>query len=72
MPAPTWKELDERRLALGKRRLSRAQLARRAGLSESTIAKGIRLDRTPIKDTRQKVELVLEAERIAIEEGIRG
>lgn len=69
MAAPTWRDLEARRLLLPKR-LSRADLARRAGLSESTIAKGLRHDRTPRKHVRQQVELVLDAAGKMAEAGL--
>lgn len=65
----TWRNLDERRTQFPS--LSRAELARRAGISESTFTKGIAGDRSPHKDTRKKVELVLEAERHMAQAGLR-
>jgi hypothetical protein len=63
----TWAEVEERRLALP-RRLSRAEFTRRAGISESTMTKGVK-DNTPItKTVREKLELALEAARIEQEE----
>jgi transcriptional regulator with XRE-family HTH domain len=69
--APTWKELDARRAALPKR-LSRAEMARRAGISESTITKALQSeeDVRPRKALRDQVELVLEAAKIAAEAGL--
>lgn len=67
MPRMTWTEIERRRMALP-RPLSRAELARRAGLSESTIAKGLRDDRVLQKGARDQVLLVLEAARIEAEE----
>lgn len=69
MPIPTWKELDARRQQLS-RKLSRAEWARRAGISESTITMGLKGDSVPLKATREKVELVLEAEKMAGEAGL--
>lgn len=69
MPKVSWKDLDERRQSLP-RRLSRAQWARRAGISESTITKGIKKDLVPRKEQRQLAELALEAFRVATEAGI--
>lgn len=73
MTMPTWKELDARRLALPKP-LSRAEMARRAGISESTVTKGLQKtegeDARPRKSVRKQVELVLEAARIAAEGGL--
>lgn len=66
----TWAEVEERRLALP-RRLSRAEFTRRAGISESTMTKGVK-DNTPISKTvREKLELVLEAVRVEHEETSR-
>lgn len=69
MPAPSWKDYDERRQNLPKP-LSRAQMARRAGLSESTVAKGIRHGRTPRKAVRERLELVLDAALKMAEAGL--
>lgn len=55
----SWRDLEEARTKL--RKLSRAELARRAGISESAFTKGLAAGRCPQKETRQKVELVLEA-----------
>lgn len=65
----TWRDLEAARLALP-RKLSRAELARRAGLSESTIGKGLREDRAPRREVRKQVELVLEAVRKMAEAGL--
>lgn len=61
----TWRDLDERRAALP-RKLSRAEMCRLAGVSESTATKGLQDGgRTAVsKSARQKIELVLEAKRI--------
>lgn len=71
MTAVTWKELDARRQALPKP-LSRAELARRAGISESTITKALQSadDVRPRKGVRAQVELVLDAAQKAAEAGI--
>lgn len=73
MTSPTWKDLDARRLALPKP-LSRAEMARRAGISESTITKALKKadgdDARPRKSVRKQVELVLEAAKIAAEGGL--
>lgn len=63
MAAASWKDLDERRAALRKP-LSRAEWARRAGISESTITKGLSGNKRPRKEQRQLAELVLEAEDV--------
>lgn len=65
----TWADLEAERVALGT--LSRADLARRAGISESGFTKGLAGGRRPQKDTRKKVELILDAERKMIEQGLR-
>lgn len=67
----SWADLDQERTALGRPTMSRAELARRAGISESTITKGLREGRVPQKDARQKVELVLAAEREMRAAGLR-
>jgi len=64
----SWKDLEEARTKL--RGLSRAELARRAGISESAFTKGLAGDRYPQKETRQKVELVLEAQQRMQEAGL--
>lgn len=67
----TWADLDDRRKNLGRPKVSRAELCRRAGISESTITKGLSAGHLPIKDTREKVELILEAEELMRAEGLR-
>lgn len=71
MAAATWKELDARRLALPKP-LSRAEMARRAGISESTITKALKSDDDvrPRKAVRAQIELVLDAAQKAAEAGL--
>ena len=62
MPKMTWADVEKRRQELPK--LSRAELARRAGVSESTYAKGLndkKGPRTLRKGVREQVELVLDA-----------
>lgn len=56
----TWRSIDTARAALGD--VSRASLARRAGVNESTITKGISRDASPTPDVLVKVELVLAEE----------
>lgn len=63
----TWKDLDERRVALP-RKLSRARMCRLAGIAESTVTKGINRKSAVSKAVREKIELVLEAQRIDAEE----
>lgn len=69
----SWPELDKEReeIAVTSPRFSRAELARRAGISESTMTKGIAEKRTPQRKIREQVELVLDAERHAIDGGLR-
>lgn len=74
-PSPTFAELDKRREDLAaqvprKRRLSRSELSRRAGISESTISKGIKQGRRPSLPVRRMIELVLDAEQKLIEAGL--
>lgn len=69
MAAATWRDLDERRTRQA-RPMSRAEMGRRAGVAESTITKGIKDNRRPRKEQRQKVELVLEAHRHMVEGGV--
>lgn len=71
MAFPTWKELDARRQALPKP-LSRAEMARRAGISESTITKALKStgDVRPRKSLRAQIELVLDAAKKAAEAGL--
>mgnify|MGYP000237551121 CR=1 FL=1 len=61
-----WKSIDNRRKAIDG--LSRAEMCRRAGISESTVTKGMARGVKPIPSTRRAVEAVLlqaEAERAA-------
>ncbi|MGZ5905144.1 MAG: hypothetical protein ACXWKQ_07335 [Reyranella sp.] len=58
----SWAQLDEERQALPDK-LSRAELARRAGISESTITKGIKSGAHPRRPQRELVEVVLDMER---------
>lgn len=60
----SWKDLDDERLALGSK-ISRADLARRAGVSESGMTRGISQGRFPRKSVREKVEAVLDQARQA-------
>ena len=64
----SWQDLEDARTKL--RGLSRAELARRAGISESAFTKGLSSGRFPQKQTRQKVELILEAVRMTQEAGL--
>lgn len=65
----SWKDLEAARVKL--KGLSRAELARRAGISESAFTKGLASNRCPQKETRKKVELVLAAEEMMQAEGLR-
>lgn len=69
----SWADLEAERQALHRHspHFSRAELARRAGISESGFTKGLAEHRHPQKSVREKVELVLAAERAAIEGGLR-
>ncbi len=70
-PGPvTWADLDARRKAL-KKRVSRAELCRRAGISESTITKGLAQGHLPTKGAREKVELILAAEQAMTDAGLQ-
>lgn len=55
-PGLWWQVVETRRRKL---KLSRAELARRTGLSESTIYKGLHGGTRPERHTRQVVELAL-------------
>jgi transcriptional regulator with XRE-family HTH domain len=52
-------------------KLSRAELCRRAGISDATIFKGIKERRRPTPSLRKQVELILAAEKVMIETGAR-
>lgn len=67
----TWAELDEQRKAFRSPKVSRAELCRRAGISESTVTKGLKFGHLPSRETREQVELILNAERVMREEGLR-
>ena len=55
----TWQEIEARRAAVS---MSRAELARRAGISESTIFKGLQKQGKPHRLLAKQVELVLALE----------
>lgn len=55
----TWTEIEAKRAKLG---LSRAAMCRRAGISESTVFKGLRKKTRPIASVLHQVELVLAME----------
>jgi DNA-binding LacI/PurR family transcriptional regulator len=51
-PLLSWGELEDLRRRAG---VSRAEISRRAGISESTFIKGIQEDRKPNNSTRKAV-----------------
>ncbi len=55
-----WLHMETRRKRLAG--LSRAEMARRAGISESTITKALKLGSRPTNPIRNQVELVLALE----------
>lgn len=55
-----WNQIETRRKRLAG--LSRAELARRAGISESTITKALKIGSRPTNPIRRQVELVLALE----------
>ncbi|SFQ10413.1 hypothetical protein [Nitratireductor indicus] len=55
-----WKDIDRQRRELG---ISRAEMCRRAGISESTVTYGIKRGTRPYSTTRRQVELVIAMER---------
>jgi transcriptional regulator with XRE-family HTH domain len=55
-----WERIEERRRGL---QLSRAEMARRAGISESTVSKALKFGRKPSGAVRRQVEMVLAAEQ---------
>ncbi|MEO9614297.1 MAG: hypothetical protein ABJG86_11215 [Nitratireductor sp.] len=69
MPPLTWTEVAERCDRIG---LSRAEMARRAGISESTVVKGLARRSKPRGTTRRIVEMVLEAAEITGETQDKG
>lgn len=56
-----WETVEERRKSL---KVSRAELARRAGISESTITYGLKRRTKPLPTIHRAVEQVLEAEAV--------
>lgn len=64
----TWQDIERRRLALG---MSRAELSRKAGISESTIFKGLRGNSKPIGSTYSACDRVLHAAEDAARAGCR-
>ena len=63
-----WLQMETRRKRLAG--LSRAELARRAGISESTITKALKLGSRPTNPIRRQVELVLTLEeQVQADEG---
>lgn len=55
-----WQSIENRRKKLAG--LSRAEMARRAGISESTVTKGLDRNTRPISAVRKAVEGVISAE----------
>lgn len=63
-----WNQIETRRKRLAG--LSRAELARRAGISESTITKALKIGSRPTNPIRRQVELVLALEeQVQADEG---
>lgn len=54
-----WKDIDERRKQID--RLSRAEMCRRAGISESTVTKGLQRGTRPLSSIRKQLDAVLAA-----------
>lgn len=54
-----WKDAEKRRQVLG---LSRAEMCRRAGISESTVTYGLKRGSRPTGAVRRQLELVLALE----------
>lgn len=57
-----WIDIEERRKKL---EISRAEMARRAGISESTVTYGLKRGTKPIPSVKREVERVIEAEERA-------
>lgn len=57
--ADFWEIVEERRKKLA---ISRAEMARRAGISESTVTYGLKRKTKPIPSVRRQVEQVLAEE----------
>lgn len=55
-----WEKVEQRRKRLDG--ISRAEMARRAGISESTVTYGLKRGTRPIPSVRRQVELVLSLE----------
>lgn len=54
-----WESVENRRKVLA---ISRAEMARRAGISESTVTYGLKRGTRPIPSVKRQVEAVLSAE----------
>lgn len=54
-----WEKIDQRRTEL---ELSRAEMARRAGISESTVTKGLKNRSRPSGAVRRQLERILDDE----------
>ncbi|MCI5075668.1 helix-turn-helix domain-containing protein [Oricola sp.] len=57
----SWKEIEDRRAQVG---LSRAEMCRRAGISESTVFKGLQRTGTPSPSVRRILAMVLRAAEV--------
>jgi len=55
----TWQEIEARRKDVG---ISRAELARRAGISESTVFKGLQHNTRPSRVVHAQIDLILTLE----------
>ncbi len=93
MTIKTWADYERERLAVQKfsPKFSRAELCRRAGISDDTFAKGLKngtpprshtagpvrrqiaaeIERLP-QSSREMLELVIDAEKLMAEAGLRG
>jgi len=61
----SWKDIEDRRLAAG---ISRAEMARKSGISESTVFKGLQRGTKPLPSIVSAIDAVLttaEQERAA-------
>lgn len=66
----SWREIDAERAGL-RPKLSRASMCRQAGISESTVTKGMKAGYVPIASIYRQVALVLDAERAMRDAGLR-
>lgn len=56
---PSWADIEARRMGVS---MSRAELARRAGISESTVFKGLQKQGRPHRLLWKQIDLVLSLE----------